>query len=121
MTVLLFPVNSFLFAGHQGSSQSDLCTNTGFRSFELLTCDSMATERVKPLPYRVQHGLLVEMRFTWIYVWVLIASVFLGLFNYKSASIAAKAWVFTHLSPHILLQVAWFYLPTVLILLDHHQ
>ena len=28
--IFLFPVHSFLFAGHQGSSQSDLCTNTGF-------------------------------------------------------------------------------------------
>ena len=26
-------------AGHQGSSQSDLCTNTGFGSFKLPTCD----------------------------------------------------------------------------------
>ena len=76
---------------------------------------------MEPLPYRVQPGLLVGMRFTWIYIWFLIASVFLGLFNYESASIAAKAWVFTRLSPHILLQVAWFYLPTVLILLDYHQ
>ena len=38
LTVLLFPVPSLLFAGHQGSSQSDLCTNTGFSSFKLLTC-----------------------------------------------------------------------------------
>ena len=30
------------------------------------------------------------------------------------ASIAAEAWVLTRLSPHVLLQVAWFYVPTVL-------
>ena len=29
----------FSFAGHQGSSQSDSCTVTGFGSFKLLTCD----------------------------------------------------------------------------------
>ena len=28
----------FIFAGHQGSSQSDHCTNTGFSSFKLPTC-----------------------------------------------------------------------------------
>ena len=33
-----FPVYSLPFAGHQGSSQSDLCTNTGFSSFKLPTC-----------------------------------------------------------------------------------
>ena len=38
LTVLLFPVHSLLFAGHHGSFQSDLCTNTGFGSFKLLTC-----------------------------------------------------------------------------------
>ena len=29
----------FSFAGHQGSSQSDPCTITGFGFFKLLTCD----------------------------------------------------------------------------------
>ena len=38
LAVLLFPVHSLLFAGHQGSSQSDPCTNTGFGSFKLPTC-----------------------------------------------------------------------------------
>ena len=28
--IFLFPVHSFLVADHQGSSQSDLCINTGF-------------------------------------------------------------------------------------------
>ena len=50
MTVLLFAVHSFPFAGHQGSSQSDLCTNTGFVSFKLPTC-GMATERTELLPW----------------------------------------------------------------------
>ena len=30
--------SQFLFAGHQGSSHSDLCANTGFGSFKLPTC-----------------------------------------------------------------------------------
>ena len=37
-TVPPFPVHKFSFAGRQGSSQSDLCTNTGFGSFKLPTC-----------------------------------------------------------------------------------
>ena len=39
LNVLLFPVHSFLFAGHQGSSQTDHRTTTGFGSFKLPTCD----------------------------------------------------------------------------------
>lgn len=43
-----------LFAGHQGSSQSDHPTITGFSFFKLLNL-WMATESVEPLPY--VHGV----------------------------------------------------------------
>ena len=35
----------FFFAGHQGSSQSDNRTTTGFGSFKLPTCDSLQKGR----------------------------------------------------------------------------
>ena len=47
-----------LFAGHQGSSQSDHRTNTGFGSFKLPNL-WMATERAEPLPY--VHGVQLSL------------------------------------------------------------
>ena len=47
LTVLLFPVHSFLFDNRQGNSQSDLCTNTDLW---------MATERAEPLHGVQQSG-----------------------------------------------------------------
>ena len=44
-------VHSFLFVGHQGSSQSDLRTNTGFGSFKLPTCGWLQNGVWSPAQY----------------------------------------------------------------------
>ena len=53
----LFPFQ-FSFTGHQGISQSDPCTITGFGSFKLQTCDWLQKGRSHS-HYGVQPGLVV--------------------------------------------------------------
>ena len=83
-SLLVFPVHSLPFAGHQGSSQSDLYTNTGFDSFKFLTCVSL---RIGQSHSHTKSSLVIWLRCIAQGVTrrlCSIASIFSGLFIYKS-------------------------------------
>ena len=64
----------FSFFGHQGSSQSDPCTITGFSSFKLLTCDwlqkGQSHSHMESSPVWWLHAMYYTWSYTWAYTWV---------------------------------------------------
>ena len=61
------------FAGHQGSSQCDPCTVTGFGSFKFPTCDWLqkrwSHSHTESSPVWWLHAMCWMSTYTWDYMW----------------------------------------------------